>query len=132
MLTATRQRRPLLRAGIALAAMALVAGCGGGGGGGTKSISSIRSCVTKKHMTTSTVPLTGRRFHIVGSMFVVAPGRDRVRVDVFSKAKDAKDDYRDLKAIFGGSGAKIHDKTVLALAFGVSAATLKTIERCAF
>jgi hypothetical protein len=130
--TATRQRRPLLRAGIALAALALVAGCGGGG---TKSVSSIRSCLQKKHLTTTPVAVPKG---LTARIMIQARGGREVRIDVFSKAKDAKSEYGDLKAVFGpsgigkGGGAKLKDKTVVAHPYRIDPATLKSIEGCAF
>jgi hypothetical protein len=117
-----------------LIAVLVLAGCGGGGGG--KSVSSIRSCLEHKHLATGPgAPVSGG---LTGSIMVQAAGGRQVRVDVFSKAKDAQTEYKDFIAEFGpsgigkGGGAKVKGNTVVAHPYSVAPATLKTVEGCAF
>jgi hypothetical protein len=115
-------------------AVLVLAGCGGGGG--EKSLSSIRSCLEHKHLKTAAgaTPSAG----LTGSIMIQGTGRQQVRVDVFSKAKDAQSEYGDFKAEFGpsgigkGGGAQLKGKTVVGYPYRVDPASLKTIEGCAF
>jgi hypothetical protein len=116
---------------IGLIALLVLAGCGGG-----KSVSSIRSCLQQKHLATTAGATASAS--LTGSIMVQAAARQQVRVDVFSKAKDAQSEYRDFTAEFGpsgigkGGGAKQKGKTVVAHPYRVDSASLKTIEGCAF